>query len=343
MILTLVLWLVLVCGGMTVMLYVASHKTIVIADVAQEQSELSGTQGTGQKATGKKLLLQHDSKAERNICIPLPKGTKAEYVVMENRYMEQELWIYLQDAAPGFYEENTIYGDIFPIQKGIAEESQNGVILKLKMTDVLEYHSTMDNDLLTIAFSEPGELYDMIVVVDPMGGGDDSGIVVDGYKEKSLTLDVAKCLQKKIDQTGIKLYFTRLEDETVSDESRLRLIDQVDADIYIGIRASQHTQNPEQYGIHSYYNEAYFIPEFGNVELADILTRNVTIAASNKATGLILAEKDSILRQIEIPAAQVSLGYLTNAQENALLRQEDYQQKLAEGLANTIIEVYTGE
>ena len=87
--------------------------------------------------------------------------------------------------------------------------------------------------------------------------------------------------------------------------------------------------------------EEYFIPKFGNIQVADVLTRNVTVAASNKAIGMAAAESESILWNIQIPAAEICVGYMSNTQECVLLEQEYYQEKLAEGLAKAIEEIYT--
>jgi len=51
--------------------------------------------------------------------------------------------------------------------------------------------------------------------------------------------------------------------------------------------------------------------------------------------------EDDILWQLKIPAARISLGYVTNSSERQLLEQESYQKKLAEGIAEAISEVYT--
>lgn len=341
MMITLVMWVFLACGCMASMLYVASRKTIVIADTIRDESGLAqgmeGTQGTGQT----ELLLQADDTEENSIRIPLAKGTKAESVVMENRYMERELWIYLKDAEEEFYQENAVYGNLTPVQTGYCEPNADGVVLKLCMDDVLEYRSTMENDTLVVACHEPNELYEQIVVVDPMGGGSEIGATVGAATEKEIVLQVAKQLQKKSEQENIRVYFTRLEDVDVSVEDRLALVEAVGADIYIGIGVCEDAQHPEYYGIHSFYNEEYFIPGFGNIQLADILTRNITVAASNRAIGLMPADAESILQDIKIPAAEVCMGYMTNEQECTLLRQGHYQEKLAEGLANAILEVYT--
>lgn len=120
----------------------------------------------------------------------------------------------------------------------------------------------------------------------------------------------------------------------------MELIEAVKADCYIGICASENTEDPSVYGIQSFYNREYFIPEFGNVQLADAVTRNVTIASGNKAVGLQVAEDNSILEDIKIPATQVSIGFASNQKETALLDEEEYCEKIADGIVKAIVEVY---
>lgn len=341
MLITLVLWGVLTCVAMVAMLYMTSQKTIVITDTVPEGTSLSQAAQNDYSVGTIPLILQEDRTVERQICIPLEKGMKAEQVVMENRYMERELWIHLQGADKEFYSQNGVYGDIVPIQSGTCESQHGNLILKLCMDSVWEYRSTMENDTLMIAYYEPEELYEQIVVVDPMGGGDVYGVRVGLNSEKKIALQVAKQLQKRAEADNIKIYYTRLEDVAVSYEDRLGLVETVGADLYIGIRACEDKEHPEYYGIHGFYNGEYFIPDYGNVRWADILTRNVTVAASNRAIGLTEAEEGSILYDITIPAAEVCVGYLSNADELALLEQEAYQEKLAKGVADAITEFTT--
>uniref|UniRef100_UPI004056EC38 N-acetylmuramoyl-L-alanine amidase family protein n=1 Tax=Acetatifactor sp. TaxID=1872090 RepID=UPI004056EC38 len=343
MIITLVLWILLACGCMAVMLYVAARKTIVIADTICEDTGELEESVIAQISDKTELLIQAQEEGDGSIRIPLMKGTKAENVVMENRYMERELWIYLKGVEEAFYTENMLYGDLQTLVSGHCESSSDGVILKLNMSSVQEYRSTMESDMLVIACYKPEELYEQIVVVDPYGGGSETGNLVGSYKEKEIVLQVAKQLQKQVEQENIKIYFTRLEDEFVSYDERLDLVEEVNADLFIGISACADTERPEAYGIHGFYNENYFIPGFGNVQLADVLTRNVTVTASNRAIGITPAEEGSILQDVKIPAAEICVGYLSNEQEGALLSQQHYQEKLAEGLANAILEVYTNK
>lgn len=61
------------------------------------------------------------SKADRQICIPLESGTKAENVMVENHYMEKELWIYIENGRKAFYKEQRITGDLNPVKKESAK------------------------------------------------------------------------------------------------------------------------------------------------------------------------------------------------------------------------------
>ena len=94
---TLILWLLLGSMSMGIMLWTAAHKTVVISALSQEQGGLV-TENQAERSHEMQLDMAEDRKAEREICIPLETGTKAENVVVENHYMERELWIYVQNG-----------------------------------------------------------------------------------------------------------------------------------------------------------------------------------------------------------------------------------------------------
>lgn len=126
----------------------------------------------------------------------------------------------------------------------------------------------------------------------------------------------------------VKVYLTRTEDIDVTKEARRQFADWVGADLYLEIGLSSDPENTSVYGISGEYNDEYYIPEFGNLQWADCVTRQVTVAASNRAVGLFPATEEDVLWEIAIPSARISLGYVTNAAERQLLIQEDYQKSL---------------
>lgn len=114
----------------------------------------------------------------------------------------------------------------------------------------------------------------------------------------------------------------------------------MDADLYLEIGLSADDAQESTYGIRAEYNDEYYLPDFGNVQWADCVTRQVTVASGNRAIGLFPAEEDDILWQLKIPAARISLGYVTNSSETALWNRKAIK-KAAEGIAEAISEVYT--
>ncbi len=337
MIATCVVWTLLCLTCMAVMLAFALNKTIVIADVSQEQSGVSVNQGQSDQTSPDSLLAMENASGVRgSFSVPLPKGIRAENVTVENRYMDRELLLYIQGGEEDFYRENPISGDMTPVLTGLREEQTDGIILRFQMNRVLEYLSTMEGSTLTIKWYEPGELYDYIIVLDPAGGGSESGISDDSLREKDVVLQVARQVQRQFNIQNTRLYCTRTEDVDVDPEARIGLAEEVGADLYVRLSLSADGESADTYGITGIYNEDYYIPGFGNLAMADLLTREVTIFSSNRAAGLKAADEESILRQVRIPAAEVSLGFLSNPQEEYLLGQESYQENLAKGILEAL-------
>ncbi len=331
-----VVWTFVFVTCMAVMLLFAANKTIVIADASQDPSSLPVNTGQQGETADRSLVLEGNNKMRGAFRVPLPKGIRAENVTMENRYVDRELYLFIQGGGEEFYEENRISGDITPVLSAQSEVQEGGILLKIKMSRVLEYRSTMDGSGLTINWYEPGEVYDYIVVLDPAWGGSETGVSGNGLQEKEVTLQVARQIQKQFDLQNVRLYCTRTEDVEMPLSERALLAEEVGADLYVRLCASEDDTDEETYGITGFYNEDYYIPGFGNTDLADILTREVTIAASNRAVELKAAAEESMLKLLKVPAAEISLGFLSNPKEAYLLGQESYQEKLAAGFISAI-------
>lgn len=341
-------WAALCLCALAVMLMFAATKTIVIAEIPAELPNVSGA-GAVERYP---LKVEQTPDAEGHIYIPLPRGIRPENVAMDNRYLEDELWLYIQMEDVNFYDRRPLTGEVSVIREGSYEAYEDGVLLRLQIQRLMEYRSTLEGDRLVVACYEPGQLHDCAVLLDPIGmdipmgvnmpmGGEnsmeDSNSVEGDYSAaEDVTLSVARLVHERLGLEGVRIYMTRTGGRTLSAEEKLALMEKVHADVYIGLRVAYTEDDPEAYGITGRYNEEYFIPEFTNAELADLLTREVTTAASGRALGVEAAESDSLLMQLEIPAADLSLGYLSNPKERGLLMQEGYRVKLAEGILEAV-------
>ncbi len=335
--------------SMTGMIYYSATKEIVIQDVAQDQlaweagqQYVTEAENTKESSNDEKLLHFKEGNDKTNfLCIPLMEGIKSEQVQIENYYMDKEMRIYIEGMDDTFYESEAISGNISNILKGTYEPAKDKVLLTFQLSEVFEYKSVLEDNFLYIELVVPKEMYNKIVVIDAGHGGEDTGIVTDDIMEKDLTLSIVKKLKEKLDETDIKVYYTRMDDDDVRDIDRVSIANQVKADMLISIHATE-KDDSKIYGTQTLYNESFFIPGFGSLELADVLEREVVTAISGKGLGLVAAQADDVVVwDATVPAAMIEVGCMSNAQEMMLLRKDSYIERLASGIYETIIKVYS--
>ena len=343
---TMVLCSAFVTVAMAVMLYFCANRVVVVADVAQDEvvQAAEADADTTVPVDGNRIGIDRNSENTNYFCIPIPSDVRVEEVTIENHYMDRQLWVSIDPEKmleeDVFYESNSVYGNCEKVVDGYFEVEDGKVCLRFQLTDVYEYHSIFENNTLYIEFVSPKEVYDKIVVIDPAYGREDTGGATETILAKDITLNVAKALKDKLDKTDIKVYYTRMDDSNPAAEYRVRLADSTRADMLIRIEVNS-AESSKKYGTEAVYNSRFFIPGFGSVELADLLEREVVTAIRGKANGLVEAEQtDTVVSEATVPAAAIKVGYLTNGQESILLQREDYIQRIAEGIYQTILKAY---
>lgn len=337
---------VFVATAMGAMLYYSANKIIVVADVAQDEVVQSVERHEPAPVIVDKNRINIDRNSQNTsyFCIPLPENVRVEEVTIENHYMDRELWVSIEPkemaGVDGFYENNSVYGNCVSVLDGHFEVEKERVSLRFKLTDVYEYHSIFEDNALYVEFMAPKEAYDKIIVIDPAYGSDDTGVSIESVSAKDITLEIAKALKTKLDETDVKVYYTRMDDSNPDPENRVMLASATKADMLIRIEVGGENDS-KMYGTEAVYNSRFFIPGFGSIELADLLEREVVTAISGKANGLLEAdEEDTVICDATVPAAAIKVGYLTNGQEAILLQREDYIQRIAEGIYQAIIKSY---
>lgn len=336
---TLTLWTLLCVGCMAVMMWWAAGKSIVIADTTPDGRE-EYTPSENEGVERYRLTLAEEEGKPGHFTVPISPSVHAEQISIENRYTERQLWIYIQGAKAADYREYLIAGDISPVVGGWAQQQEDTTVLKLQMNTIQEYSSVMEENRLYVEYASPEECFERIVVIDPRCGGEDMGAAANGSREKDITLQIARAVRQQLDGSDIKVYLTRQEDVEVAVEDRILLAREVGADLYVGIALNEDEQDPEQFGTEVWYNGEYFIPGFGNLQLADLLERHLTEAVSGRANGLIQID-DPVLQRLTVPGALVKAGYLTHEREGELLGRQEYIDKVAEGITKALGQAFT--
>jgi len=211
------------------------------------------------------------------------------------------------------------------------------------------------------------------VVIDAGHGGDDPGARGgSGAKEKDITLDIAKRLKEVLQSKGLNVVLTRSSDKFIPLTRRAQIANKSNADLFISIHVNAN-KSKQPYGFETYYfseatdNVAKALEVAENSSSVEessssgssknlkailgdmIYTEN--IAASKEVAkhicdstcrmmGLknrgIKSARFVVLKETNIPAILVEVGFISNAKEERFLKNSFYRQQIAEGLAASI-------
>lgn len=177
------------------------------------------------------------------------------------------------------------------------------------------------------------------VIIDPGHGGADGGAIgIGGVLEKDLNLDVALKLRDMLLFEGYRTVMTRTDDSMHCEDGsplskkaqdtkyRVELTEKYENCIFVSIHMNKFVS--EKYrGLQVYYSAN--CPEGKEIaERIQTLTRELLQDDNDRK----IKKADAtiyVLDKATVPAVLVECGFLSNAAETELLRDEKYRQKLA--------------
>ena len=212
-----------------------------------------------------------------------------------------------------------------------------------------------------------------IIVIDPGHGGEDSGAVgARGTLEKDVVLPLAKKLKQCIDQKkGFKAFLTREGDYFVPLEKRVEIAREYGADLFVSLHTdanfSKRVRGASVYCLSTKgasdeaakllaerENASDFIGGVSYASNRDLdsilidLVQTQTINDSLRFGGMILNEVANVhtikfkrpkqagfavLRATEVPSVLIETGFISNRDDENLLRNKSFQLKLAKSLS----------
>lgn len=203
-----------------------------------------------------------------------------------------------------------------------------------------------DADYYYIALKKPKDVYDKILVIDAGHGGKHPGTMSrDGvYLEKGFNLSIILHLKKLLDQrSDIKVYYTRLTDESVYLRPRVDLANEAEADFFISVHNNAY-KNQYAYGTEVLYHEQQ--PDvgeglgIGSKTLASLCLEEITNLLGTRDRGLRAGSGTYIIGHSEVPVALIEVGYLTNEEDLSMLQQDENLALTALGIYQAINRAY---
>ena len=189
------------------------------------------------------------------------------------------------------------------------------------------------------------------IVVDAGHGKPDEGAESStGTTEAETNLKIALKLQNLLEQSGSTVILTRSDENAIYDydsktlrqkkisdiHNRVKIGNESSADIFVSIHLNKIPQ--QQYdGWQTFYNAQ----SSDGKKLAESIQENLNDAIQ-KENNRVAKTIDNIyiIKHVEIPTTIVECGFLSNPEEEKLLLQDEYQDKLAWGIYNGIIDYF---
>ncbi len=212
------------------------------------------------------------------------------------------------------------------------------------------------------------------VVVDAGHGGNDPGAIGrTGLREKDVTLDIAKRLANLLRSEGIEVVMTRAADKYISLESRVGIANNSGADLFLSVHANANRVRSLK-GFEIYYVDnsvddnkralwaarntsldfdrgcfagdsltlkailwdmIYTQARSESIELSRLISRRVG-RDLNADVLRIKGARFYVLKGARMPAILIETGFLTNYNEEKMLRNSFYRQKVAEAISEGV-------
>lgn len=213
------------------------------------------------------------------------------------------------------------------------------------------------------------------ILIDPGHGGKDPGAIgVVGTHEKNIVLDIALKVKQVLEHKGLKVIMTRNGDQFLTLEERTETASRQKADLFVSIHANsspsrsasgvevyelrelnwEEKRDPQRLRNHRLlFSQLAMKQGDDSVEkiLSDMLfnyknketpklAEAVTTGLSNGSRARNRGTKKAgyfVLRNSLVPAVLIEVGFLSNPKEERQLNTSVYRQKLADGIAESIL------
>jgi N-acetylmuramoyl-L-alanine amidase len=168
------------------------------------------------------------------------------------------------------------------------------------------------------------------IVIDPGHGGiDRGGIPGQRVPEKIMTLDVSQRLKSILQREGYRVLMTRDSDVFVPLGTRVSIANAQRNAIFVCVHFNSAPRAGAN-GIETYFYSTESAP------LAASIQSSVVHGAGTENRG-VRRRGYFVLRRTTIPAVLVECGFLTNPTEAQYAQSAAYRQKLAQNIANGIL------
>ena len=231
------------------------------------------------------------------------------------------------------------------VRAGYYQKDPDITRLVFDLPSGVQYVAALSKDKMTLTVDTyipdlNGAYKGKTVVIDPGHGGSDPGAVgQNGLKEKDVTLDIAKRVQRLLEAKGTKVIMARTGDTDVDLYERTNRANRAGADIFVSIHINAH--NDRVYGgtsTYLYQNDRKDQPASrvqNSRRLANYVQNELLKSLGLRDVGVKEAHF-AVLRTSGMPSILAEIAFISNTREESLMRTDDFKNKAAEAIAKGI-------
>ncbi|MFB5675626.1 N-acetylmuramoyl-L-alanine amidase [Paenibacillus terreus] len=234
--------------------------------------------------------------------------------------------------------------NVSKIRYALYQDNPSTVRIVIDLNKAMSYKAYNEgNDLVIVDLMEKGTGTTApvggngkkVVVIDAgHGDGDPGASSKSGKKEKDFNLAMALKVEQVLKQNpDLDVVLTRSDDTFLQLSERVKIAKNLNADVFVSIHANSAGSSTAS-GTETYYQRS------SSKDLANTVHKHL-VAATQLTNRGVRYGNFHVIRETTMPAILLEVGYLSNSNDAAALFLEDFQNRVAQGIADGI-EEYLG-
>lgn len=236
------------------------------------------------------------------LVVPFTTPIQKERISFAEEFTQDKLVITLADGSSYIEEGAVLTSDSAWTEAVGVYKHENDIAIEVYYKKPGVYEASYENGVLTVSFMPLREQYEKVIVVHTPWD-DRSYLLLEEWNKNILKLQ---------QDYKVKIYSTTAMQEKYSEEEVIDFANRVHADMVIGMSLEE----SQGMDVVTVCNLEYFIPEFGNVELAAIMEQEYALATGLQPLGVKACEDEqSWLKKSGVPTAMTQFGVLLNKRD----------------------------
>ncbi len=270
---------------------------------------------------------QQDKKT--SLLIPYARWSEGLSVTVEVEGKNQTV-----HTAADIEKTLEVGGAVIKSIKGSSQEA--GISLEITWTEEAKDREVRQPNrqevIVKAGREDPPPLTGRVIVIDPGHGGYDTGAVgPTGLREKEVVLAVGLMMRDLLVEQGAEVVMTRDRDVYLTLSDRVALAHQVRADVFVSVHANGF-ENPAAHGTSTHYMDNHQ----DSRPLAQLVHSHMLSEVERRDRGVKISNFH-VLRETNMPSCLVEIAFVTNPEEEALLKTTAFREKAARGIVQGLM------